>query len=94
MDVIKRRREVLFVPYEPIKIVHIPKRAIPPQYFVGPLCGVGLPRMHDARQGVIVPQGDKDVDVIGHDDPPMQVISFAIEVPQRIAYQGRDLRVV
>ena len=47
--------------------------------------------MHDPGQGVIAQRRHQYVNMIGHDDPPMQTIPVPIEVAEGATYQGSDL---
>src|SRR5258707_7664894 len=54
--------------------------------------GEGLPASHDVRQRLVIDNINDDMDVIWHEAPRQQAITFAIKVQQRVLDKHRDFR--
>jgi hypothetical protein len=75
---------------EPIKGFFLPEFPRSAEQDVAFVRGEGFPRVCNLAHFPTGHWGEKDMHMIGHHDPGMQVVAFAIKMQQRILHRFRD----
>jgi hypothetical protein len=76
-----------------VEIVALPESARATQNPMALGGGITFPRLNDSKQGCL-PHFDKNVDMVGHDDPAMETVSDAVVMPEALLNKGGNLRAI